>query len=182
MRQGESTEWVSSECADWLSVIRKPRRQANLQNAIMQLRKICNHPFVFREVDEDFSVGNNIDEQIVRTAGKFELLDRLLPKLFKTGHKVSSIEPVKAKIMLTAICSAQVLIFFQMTEIMTIIADFFDYRGWKYCRLDGSTKADDRQALLSTFNDPASPYQVFILSTRAGGLGLNLQSADTVIM
>jgi ATP-dependent helicase STH1/SNF2 len=75
-----------------------------------------------------------------------------------------------------------VLIFFQMTEIMTIIADFFDYRGWKYCRLDGSTKAEDRQTLLSTFNDPQSPYQVFILSTRAGGLGLNLQSADTVII
>ena len=54
----------------------------------MQLRKICNHPFVFREVDEDFSVGNNVDEQIVRTAGKFELLDRILPKLFSTGHKV----------------------------------------------------------------------------------------------
>ncbi|TXT04831.1 hypothetical protein VHUM_04099 [Vanrija humicola] len=140
----------------------KPRRQANLQNAIMQLRKICNHPFVFREVDEDFSVGNHIDEQIVRTSGKFELLDRLLPKLFATGHKV--------------------LIFFQMTEIMSIIADYFDYRGWKYCRLDGSTKAEERQQLLSTFNDPDSPYQVFILSTRAGGLGLNLQSADTVII
>ncbi len=70
---------------------RKPRKQANLQNAIMQLRKICNHPFVFREVDEDFTVGSNIDEQIVRTAGKFELLDRLLPKLFKTGHKVRSV-------------------------------------------------------------------------------------------
>ena len=69
-----------------------------------------------------------------------------------------------------------------MTEIMTIIADFFDFRGWRYCRLDGSTKADDRQTLLTSFNDPASPYQVFILSTRAGGLGLNLQSADTVIM
>ncbi|KAK4683794.1 ATP-dependent helicase STH1/SNF2, partial [Tremellales sp. Uapishka_1] len=139
----------------------KPKRQ-NLQNALMQLRKICNHPFVFREVDEDFTVGTNIDEQIMRTAGKFELLDRILPKLFATGHKC--------------------LIFFQMTEIMTIIADYFDYRGWKYCRLDGSTKADDRQTLLSTFNDPNSPYQVFILSTRAGGLGLNLQSADTVII
>ncbi|ORY25176.1 SNF2 family N-terminal domain-domain-containing protein [Naematelia encephala] len=140
----------------------KPRRQVSLQNALMQLRKICNHPFVFPEVDDDFSDGNNIDERIVRSAGKFELLDRILPKLFDTGHKV--------------------LIFFQMTEIMTIIADFFDYRGWKYCRLDGGTKADDRQTLLSTFNDPNSPYQVFILSTRAGGLGLNLQSADTVII
>ncbi|WVQ80394.1 hypothetical protein IAT38_002499 [Cryptococcus sp. DSM 104549] len=140
----------------------KPQKRQNLQNALMQLRKICNHPYVFREVDEDFTVGNTTDEQIIRVAGKFELLDRILPKLFKTGHKV--------------------LIFFQMTEIMTIVSDFFDYRGWKYCRLDGSTKADDRQTLLSTFNDPNSPYQVFILSTRAGGLGLNLQSADTVII
>jgi ATP-dependent helicase STH1/SNF2 len=57
----------------------------------MQLRKICNHPFVFREVDEDFSVGNNIDEQIVRTSGKFELLDRILPKMFKMKHKVGPI-------------------------------------------------------------------------------------------
>lgn len=145
----------------------------------MQLRKICNHPYVFPEVDEDFAPpGNSIDEQIMRTSGKFELLDRILPKLFATGHKVS---PNPAPIM-TAWLIIQVLIFFQMTEIMTLIADFFNYRGWQYCRLDGSTKADDRQALLSTFNDPNSPYQVFILSTRAGGLGLNLQSADTVIM
>nr|ODN86613.1 ATP-dependent helicase STH1/SNF2 [Cryptococcus depauperatus CBS 7841] len=142
--------------------VAKPQKRQNLQNALMQLRKICNHPYVFREVDEDFTVGNTTDEQIVRVAGKFELLDRILPKLFKTGHKV--------------------LIFFQMTEIMTIVSDFFEWRGWKYCRLDGSTKAEDRQTLLSTFNDPNSPYQVFILSTRAGGLGLNLQSADTVII
>lgn len=67
---------------------RKPQKRQNLQNALMQLRKICNHPYVFREVDEDFTVGNTTDEQIIRVAGKFELLDRILPKLFKTGHKV----------------------------------------------------------------------------------------------
>ncbi|WWC97135.1 hypothetical protein V866_004014 [Kwoniella sp. B9012] len=145
-----------------LTAAGKPQKRQNLQNALMQLRKICNHPYVFREVDEDFTVGNTTDEQIIRVSGKFELLDRILPKLFKTGHKV--------------------LMFFQMTEIMTIVSDFFEYRGWKYCRLDGSTKAEDRQQLLSTFNDPQSPYQIFILSTRAGGLGLNLQSADTVII
>ncbi|WWC85737.1 uncharacterized protein L201_000603 [Kwoniella dendrophila CBS 6074] len=145
-----------------LTAAGKPQKRQNLQNALMQLRKICNHPYVFREVDEDFTVGNTTDEQIIRVSGKFELLDRILPKLFKTGHKV--------------------LMFFQMTEIMTIVSDFFEFRGWKYCRLDGSTKAEDRQALLSTFNDPQSPYQIFILSTRAGGLGLNLQSADTVII
>jgi ATP-dependent helicase STH1/SNF2 len=60
----------------------------------MQLRKICNHPYVFPEVDEDFAPpGNAIDEQIMRTSGKFELLDRILPKLFKTGHKVSLLLP-----------------------------------------------------------------------------------------
>jgi len=145
----------------------------------MQLRKICNHPYVFPEVDEDFAPpGNAIDEQIMRTSGKFELLDRILPKLFKTGHKVCHFFP-RFRVIANL---PQVLIFFQMTEIMTLIADFFSHRGWQFCRLDGSTKADDRQALLSTFNDPNSPYQVFILSTRAGGLGLNLQSADTVIM
>ena len=57
---------------------------------------------------------------------------------------------------------------------MSIIADYFEYRGWKYRRLDGSTKAEERQQLLSTFNDPDSPYQVFILSTHAGGLALAL--------
>lgn len=70
----------------------KPRKAPTLQNALMQLRKICNHPYVFPEVDEDFAPpGNSIDEQIMRTSGKFELLDRILPKLFKTGHKVSYI-------------------------------------------------------------------------------------------
>lgn len=69
-----------------------------------------------------------------------------------------------------------------MTEVMTIAYDFFKYRGWPTCRLDGSTKADDRQELLRTFNNPSSEFKIFILSTRAGGLGLNLQSADTVIM
>lgn len=59
---------------------------------------------------------------------------------------------------------------------------YLQYRKVEFCRLDGSTKAEDRQTLLSTFNDPDSPYKVFLLSTRAGGLGLNLQSADTVIM
>lgn len=55
----------------------------------MQLRKIANHPYVFPEVDEDFTVGTTIDDQIIRASGKFELLDRILPKLFATGHKVS---------------------------------------------------------------------------------------------
>jgi ATP-dependent helicase STH1/SNF2 len=69
-----------------------------------------------------------------------------------------------------------------MTQIMNIMEDFLHLRGFKYLRLDGSTKADDRSELLKQFNAPDSTYFIFLLSTRAGGLGLNLQSADTVII
>lgn len=133
-----------------------------LNNTIMQLRKICNHPFVFEEVENAINPTRQSNELLYRTAGKFELLDRMLPKLKATGHRV--------------------LIFFQMTQIMNIMEDFLHYRGHSYLRLDGSTKADDRSSLLHVFNAPDSPYFVFLLSTRAGGLGLNLQSADTVII
>lgn len=114
----------------------------------------------------------------MRVSGKFELLDRILPKLRETGHKV--------------------LLFCQMTQLMTIMEDYFNYKGskclldkhktsrtcigFKYLRLDGSTKPDERGELLARFNAPESDYFIFILSTRAGGLGLNLQTADTVII
>lgn len=133
-----------------------------LSNMIMQLRKLCNHPFVFEEVESACNPTKVNNDSLWRTAGKFELLDRLLPKFFRTGHKV--------------------LIFFQMTQIMNIMEDFLHLRGFRYLRLDGSTKADDRSDLLKQFNAPDSPYFIFLLSTRAGGLGLNLQSADTVII
>lgn len=71
-----------------------------------------------------------------------------------------------------------------MVNIMHIFEDYLIYRGYgdATLRLDGSTKADDRTELIVKFNQPDSPYKIFILSTRAGGLGLNLQTADTVIM
>lgn len=69
-----------------------------------------------------------------------------------------------------------------MTQIMDIMEDFCIYRGFRHLRLDGSTKSDDRSNLLQVFNAPESPYFMFLLSTRAGGLGLNLQTADTVII
>ncbi|KAI9018575.1 SNF2 family N-terminal domain-containing protein [Phycomyces nitens] len=133
-----------------------------LNNTIMQLRKICNHPFVFEEVERSINPYKISNELLYRTSGKFELLDRLLPKLKATGHRV--------------------LIFFQMTQIMDIMEDFCIYRGHRHLRLDGSTKSDDRSHLLEIFNAPESPYFIFLLSTRAGGLGLNLQTADTVII
>jgi ATP-dependent helicase STH1/SNF2 len=61
----------------------------SINNTIMQLRKICNHPFVFHEVEDSLNPQNITDEKIMRVSGKFELLDRILPKFFATGHRVS---------------------------------------------------------------------------------------------
>uniref|UniRef100_A0A8K9Y0I6 Transcription activator BRG1 n=1 Tax=Oncorhynchus mykiss TaxID=8022 RepID=A0A8K9Y0I6_ONCMY len=139
-----------------------------LMNTIMQLRKICNHPYMFQQIEESFSEHLGFSGGIVsgldlyRASGKFEVLDRILPKLRATNHKV--------------------LLFCQMTSLMTIMEDYFTYRNFKHLRLDGTTKAEDRGMLLKAFNDPASQYFIFLLSTRAGGLGLNLQSADTVVI
>lgn len=140
----------------------KPNTIKNANNQLMQLRKICNHPFVYEEVENLINPKSETNDSIWRVAGKFELLDRILPKFKKTGHRV--------------------LLFFQMTQIMDIMEDFLRLRGMKYMRLDGGTKADDRTLLLKLFNEPNSDYFCFLLSTRAGGLGLNLQTADTVII
>lgn len=133
-----------------------------MNNKLMQLRKICNHPFVFPAIEDMINPSHQNNDLIWRVCGKFELLDRILPKFRATGHRV--------------------LMFFQMTQIMDIMEDFLRFRGMKYMRLDGDTKADDRTLLLKDFNAEDSPYFVFLLSTRAGGLGLNLQTADTVII
>lgn len=88
----------------------------------------------------------------------------------------------------------QVLIFSQMTRVLNIIEDYLNFRNWKYCRIDGSTKIDDRQMAMDAFNAEKTGgangtrnygddrYFVFMLSTRAGGLGINLTSADTCII
>lgn len=133
-----------------------------LNNQVMQLRKICNHPFVFEEVEDVLNSSRLTNDLLWRTSGKFELLDRVLPKFKASGHKV--------------------LIFFQMTSVMNIFEDFLRLKDMRYLRLDGATKAEDRQDMLKAFNKPDSDYFCFLLSTRAGGLGLNLQSADTVII
>ncbi|GAA6010615.1 hypothetical protein JCM10207_007766 [Rhodosporidiobolus poonsookiae] len=141
---------------------KQPTGIKGLQNQIMQLRKICNHPFCFEAVERSIDPTGANDATLYRVAGKFELLDRILPKLFATGHRV--------------------LMFFQMTTVMTIFEDYLNFRRIEHLRLDGTTKHEDRSQLLKLFNDPNSKYPIFILSTRAGGLGLNLQTADTVII
>lgn len=139
-----------------------------LMNTIVQLRKLCNHPFMFQNIEEKYcdhlglGCGVISGPDVFRASGKFELLDRILPKLKATNHRV--------------------LLFCQMTQCMTILEDFLGYRGFLYLRLDGTTKAEDRGELLKKFNCKGSEFFVFLLSTRAGGLGLNLQSADTVVI
>lgn len=140
-----------------------------LMNTIVQLRKLCNHPFMFQAIEEKYcehsgNPGSGVvtGPDLYRASGKFELLDRILPKLKATNHRV--------------------LLFCQMTQLMTIMEDYLGWRGFMYLRLDGTTKAEDRGDLLKKFNDPGSEYFLFLLSTRAGGLGLNLQAADTVII
>ncbi|RLM99720.1 putative ATP-dependent DNA helicase CHR12 isoform X2 [Panicum miliaceum] len=132
-------------------------RSKALQNLSMQLRKCCNHPYLFVEHYNMYQ-----REDIVRASGKFELLDRLLPKLQRAGHRV--------------------LLFSQMTKLLDVLEVYLQMYNFKYMRLDGSTKTEERGRLLADFNKKDSEYFMFLLSTRAGGLGLNLQTADTVII
>lgn len=140
------------------SVLKDGTKQSKrgLNNVVMQLRKVCNHPFMFSPE------GYSFDDDIIRTSGKVELLDRMLPRLKAAGHRI--------------------LMFFQMTAAMTILEDYFRYRNFLTLRLDGSTTGEERERRMELFNAPDSPYFIFLLSTRAGGLGLNLVSADTVII
>eukprot|EP00656_Telonema_subtile_P032203 TRINITY_DN3529_c0_g3_i3.p1 TRINITY_DN3529_c0_g3~~TRINITY_DN3529_c0_g3_i3.p1 ORF type:complete len:453 (+),score=139.17 TRINITY_DN3529_c0_g3_i3:114-1472(+) len=143
--------------ADGITTVAKKKEQkTSLNNLLMQLRKVCNHPYLFEEADP-----GETDEAIVRDAGKMVVLDKLLTKLFDRGHKV--------------------LIFSQMTKMLSIIEDYLIYRHVQYCRIDGSTKLDERQEAMDNFNTKKA-YNCFLLSTRAGGLGINLVSADTVII
>lgn len=103
-----------------------------------------------------------IDESLVTSSGKMLLLDRLLPSLFSRGHKV--------------------LIFSQFKTQLDILEDYAsDLRGWKVCRIDGSVFQDERRRQIKDFNENPE-YKLFLLSTRAGGQGINLATADTVIL
>ncbi|XP_057528541.1 ATP-dependent DNA helicase DDM1 [Amaranthus tricolor] len=135
--------------------------KGKLNNLMMQLRKNCNHPDLLESV-YDGSYFYPPVEQIVGQCGKFQLLDRLLTKLFERKHKV--------------------LIFSQMTKILDLMDYYFSEKGFQVCRIDGSVKLEERRRQIKEFNDINSDYRIFILSTRAGGLGINLTAADTCIL
>ncbi|RMZ94961.1 putative global transcription activator SNF2L1, partial [Brachionus plicatilis] len=134
--------------------------KVRLLNTIMQLRKVCNHPYLFDGVEP--GPPYTTDQHLVDSCGKMVLLDKLLTRLKQQGHRV--------------------LIFTQMTKVLDILEDYCLWKGHDYCRLDGSTDHEIRTQSIAAFNAPQSTKFIYMLSTRAGGLGINLMTADTVII
>ena len=144
---------------DWYKrVLRKDAHELNalggpnharLQNVLMHLRKVCNHPYLFdgAEAGPPFTDGPHIWEN----SGKMQLLNKLLPKLKAKGSRV--------------------LIFSQMTRVLDIMEDYLRLLGHEYCRIDGSTDGEKRDSQMEEFNAEGSSKFCFLLSTRAGGLG-----------
>ncbi|KAL9252744.1 putative helicase CHR10, partial [Drosera capensis] len=141
----------------------------SLQNIVIQLRKTCSHPYLFPGIEpEPYEEG----EHLVQASGKLIILDHLLQKLRNSGHRV--------------------LLFAQMTHTLDILQDYLELRRYTYERLDGSIRAEERFAAIRSFSrqpavvngkapDDNDDAFVFLISTRAGGVGLNLVAADTVI-
>jgi SWI/SNF-related matrix-associated actin-dependent regulator of chromatin subfamily A member 5 len=142
-----------------INAIGGPAKTA-LQNVLMQLRKVCNHPYLFTgaEPGPPYSDGPHLWEN----SGKMQLLHKLLAKLKQQGSRV--------------------LIFSQMTRVLDILEDYLNFVGEEYCRIDGNTDGDERDEQMNEFNEENSSKFCFLLSTRAGGLGINLQTADIVIL
>jgi SWI/SNF-related matrix-associated actin-dependent regulator of chromatin subfamily A member 5 len=126
-----------------------------LSNLCMQLRKICLHPFLFEGAE------TNIDEtsleDLIAASGKLAVLDKLLMSLYQKGNRT--------------------VLFSQFTSVLDILEDYCIMRGWSYCRFDGSTARATRNYIVNSFNQPNSDKFIFLMSTRSGGMGLNLQTA-----
>uniref|UniRef100_A0A665T2P1 Chromodomain helicase DNA binding protein 1-like n=1 Tax=Echeneis naucrates TaxID=173247 RepID=A0A665T2P1_ECHNA len=127
-----------------------------LLNILMNLRKCIDHPYLFDGVEpEPFEMGAHL----IEASGKLCLLDNMLAYLYKGGHRI--------------------LLFSQMTRMLDILQDYMEYRGYSYERLDGSVRGEERNLAVKHFS--SKDIFVFLLSTKAGGVGLNLTAADTVI-
>eukprot|EP00808_Paulinella_micropora_P030077 g69080.t1 len=172
-------EGEGGESGDW----------RKLMSLFMQLRKVCNHPYLFEQAVPDYPTEENLAkkeaeehrssalekskadrleraedewyEEMIRSSGKLKILDKLLVKMKKEGHRV--------------------LIFSLFTKMLNILEDYCKFRGWNYARLDGSTNRVRRSVDIRRFNAPNSKLFVYLISTRAGGLGINLYTADAVI-
>ncbi|KAJ2888369.1 ATP-dependent DNA helicase Hrp3, partial [Coemansia aciculifera] len=136
--------------------------QMSLLNIMVELKKASNHPYLFPNAEAALESKEEVMRALVNHSGKMVLLDKLLAKLKAGGHRV--------------------LIFSQMVRMLDILADYMAMRGYAYQRLDGSVASEVRKRSIEHYNAPGSPDFVFLLSTRAGGLGINLETADTVIL
>nr|XP_015220539.1 PREDICTED: chromodomain-helicase-DNA-binding protein 6 [Lepisosteus oculatus] len=144
----------------------------NLINTMMELRKCCNHPYLItgaeEKILESFRKTHSPDaadfqlQAMIQAAGKLVLIDKLLPKLIAGGHKV--------------------LVFSQMVRCLDILEDYLIQRRYTYERIDGRVRGNLRQAAIDRFCKADSDRFVFLLCTRAGGLGINLTAADTCII
>jgi superfamily II DNA or RNA helicase len=141
----------------------KTAERASLNNILMQLRKCLCHPFVYSNSIEDRNVSTGASHRnLVDASGKLKLLELLLPRLQVLGHRV--------------------LIFSQFLNMLDIVEDFLEGMTMRYLRLDGQISSLQKQKRIDAFNEEGSPYFAFLLSTRAGGVGINLATADTVII
>lgn len=135
------------------------QRFDKLSNPAIQLRKVVNHPYLFFQDHASQIVDT---PELWRSSGKFDMLDAIITKLLRTGHRI--------------------LIFNQMTKVVDLQERLLRYRNIPFYRLDGSTGTDERKRMVNDFNSKGSDVHVFLLTTRAGGLGVNLQTADTVVI
>lgn len=155
-------EWYTKILMKDIDVINGAGKQEKLRllNILMQLRKCTNHPYLFDGAEP--GPPYTTDTHLVENCGKMHLLDKLLPKLQSQGSRV--------------------LIFSQMTRMLDILEDYCWWRGYQYYRLDGQTDHESRQVMINDYNREGSDKFIFMLSTRAGGLGINLATADVVIL
>ncbi|XP_063922162.1 chromodomain-helicase-DNA-binding protein Mi-2 homolog [Zophobas morio] len=140
-------------------------QSVSLLNIMMDLKKCCNHPYLFPVAAEEAPLAPNGGydmSSLIKASGKLVLLSKMLRILREQGHRV--------------------LIFSQMTKMLDILEDFLEGEGYKYERIDGAITGTLRQEAIDRFNAPGAQQFVFLLSTRAGGLGINLATADTVII
>ncbi|KAH7888521.1 SNF2 family N-terminal domain-containing protein [Phlebopus sp. FC_14] len=134
----------------------------SLLNIAVELKKAANHPYLFDGAEVRTDVAEETLKGLVMNSGKMVLLDKLLARLRQDGHRV--------------------LIFSQMVRMLDILSDYMSLRGYQHQRLDGMVASDARKRSIAHFNSPGSPDFAFLLSTRAGGLGINLETANTVII
>merc|ERR1719464_1606179 len=140
-------------------------QHVSLLNVMMELKKCANHPYLLPGPAEEAPLAPNglfEPSAMIKSCGKLVLLNKMLKKLQEQGHRV--------------------LIFSQMTRMLDLLEDFLDGAGYKYERIDGGITGSLRQDAIDRFNAPGAKQLVFLLSTRAGGLGINLATADTVII